>query len=90
MNNKEAMLRLVEAIRQGPPEVIGYGPQMTEAFRHGWNANADRLYSLAVEAGLIDGAVPATRWIISNSRSDSGSLESVLQENPDHEILYRD
>lgn len=49
MNKEMTKLRkiLQEAIRLGPPELIGYGDDDTKAFNRGWNANAERLWHIA-------------------------------------------
>lgn len=38
---------LLELLRKGPPDVIGYeaGGRSQRAFEHGWRANAERLYT---------------------------------------------
>ncbi|MFT3959970.1 hypothetical protein [Propionivibrio sp.] len=48
----EAAEQLIEALRAGPPRVIGYDRDGAnqKAFNHGWNSNADRLYELARNA----------------------------------------
>lgn len=43
------LAQLVEALRAGAPQVVGHltGPQYQRAFDHGWNSNADRLWTAA-------------------------------------------
>lgn len=37
---------VIAVLQIGAPDVIGYGPEQQEAFRHGWNAALDRIYGV--------------------------------------------